>query len=139
MLAKSRGHDIPVFQSECGYPSSEHTGGWRGEGPWGEDIQAKWLLRRMLSDLSLGAPVSIYFALHDYASEIEVAGAGTPGSIGVNEKGLVTMDGRRKPAFRALQNLCSLIDNRFSAVAVKATLKAHRCRRNTGKVAPLKS
>lgn len=124
LLAQHRGHDIPIFQSECGYPSSEHTGGWRGEGPWGEDIQAKWLLRRMLSDLSLGAQVSIYFALHDYAAEIEVAGAGTPGSIGVNEKGLVTMDGRRKPAFRALQNLCSLIDSRFSAVAVKATVKA---------------
>jgi hypothetical protein len=124
LLARHRGRDIPIFQSECGYPSSEHTGGWRGEGPWGEDIQAKWLLRRMLSDLSLGAQVSIYFALHDYAAEIEVAGAGKPGSIGVNEKGLVTMDGRRKPAFRALQNLCTLIDKRYSASAVQATVKS---------------
>lgn len=131
LLARHRGHEVPVFQTECGYPSSEHTGGWRGEGPWGEDIQAKWLLRRMLSDLSLGAPVSIYFALHDFPSEIEVLGTGaTPGTIGVNQKGLVTMDGRRKPAFRALQNLCSLIDNRFSAVAVNATVKA-QLRRET--------
>ena len=123
-LARHRGREVPVFQSECGYPSSERTGGWRGEGPWGEGIQAKWLLRRTLSDLSLGASVSIYFALHDYPSEIEVTGAGaTPGTIGVNQKGLVTMDGRRKPAFRALQNLCALIDNRYSPVAVKATLR----------------
>jgi hypothetical protein len=49
LLAK-RGFDGPIWQGECGYPSSEDTIHWRGDGPWGPQIQAKFVLRRLLID-----------------------------------------------------------------------------------------
>lgn len=130
LLDGSRGHQVPIFQTECGYPSSSQTAGFRGPGPWSEAIQARWLLRRMLTDYAEGARLSTYFLLHDIPGEIEV-GAGV-GTAGVNEKGLVTMDGRRKPAFRALQNLCSLVDDRFSRLSIDATISAEVRAQSTG-------
>ena len=60
---------IELWQGEAGYPSSEHTNSWKGRGPWGENIQAKWILRRFLVDFSLDIPVNIYFYLTETASD----------------------------------------------------------------------
>jgi hypothetical protein len=120
LLTRRLGREVPIFQTECGYPSDPNTAGFRGPGPWSEAIQARWLLRRMLTDLAIGARASVYFLLRDIPGEIEVGP--NAGAIGVNAKGLITSDGRRKPAFRALQNLCALIDDRFRPVSIDARI-----------------
>jgi hypothetical protein len=95
--------DIKIWQGECGYGSAAHTQGWQGNGPWGENIQAKWLLRRALTDLGSGMEVSAYFILHEYEM-----------GSGVNYKGLLELEsGKEKPAFTAYQSLTSLVDNTF--------------------------
>lgn len=120
-LRSHRGQNVPLLQSECGYPSSKDTAGWTGEGPWGESIQARWLLRRMLTDLAVGSKISVYLLLQDIPGVVDEGPAA--GSTGVNKKGLVTQQGRRKPAFRALQNLCALIDDRFTAISPHGTIR----------------
>jgi len=88
---------------ECGYPSSEHTTSWKGRGPWGENIQAKWLLRRFLCDLALDIPVTVYFLLREPQEENRV-----------NAKGLLRYGTwQPKPAYRALQHLTSVFDQRL--------------------------
>ena len=57
---------VELWQGECGYPSSVHTRSWKGRGPWGENIQAKWLLRRFLVDYSMDIPVTVYYLLREW-------------------------------------------------------------------------
>lgn len=100
-LIADSGKKIQLWQGECGYPSAGHSKGWTGSGPWGENIQAKWLLRRALTDLSSGMGVSAYFILEEY----KMGG-------GLNSKGLLKLNtGKEKPAYRAYQSLTSLIDD----------------------------
>ena len=95
---------IDLWQGECGYPSSEYTTSWKGRGPWGEQIQAKWLLRRFLTDFSMNIPVSVYFLLCEIPEE-----------QGINAKGLIYHGTwEEKPAFHALQHLTALIDEKFN-------------------------
>ncbi|MDZ7721247.1 MAG: hypothetical protein U5R06_00100 [candidate division KSB1 bacterium] len=91
---------IELWQGECGYPSSANSSSWQGRGPWGENIQAKWLLRRFLIDLSQDIPVSVCFILREPQEGERI-----------NAKGLLhhgTM--QAKPAYRALQHLTRLFD-----------------------------
>lgn len=94
---------IALWQGECGYPSSEYTTSWKGRGPWGENIQGKWLLRRFLVDFSTGIPVNIYFLLRE-----------PPEDGRVNAKGLLVY-GSWKPkiGYRALQHITTVFDQRF--------------------------
>jgi hypothetical protein len=46
---------LPVWQGECGCPSSGDTIHFRGDAPWGYNVQCKWLLRRLLTDYLAGA------------------------------------------------------------------------------------
>lgn len=97
---------IELWDGEGGYPSSEHTRSWKGRGPWGENIQAKWLLRRFLVNYSLDVPVMIYF----YLAEPEVDNKQKV----TNAKGLLHMaDGEPKRAYKTLQNLTSIFDQRL--------------------------
>jgi hypothetical protein len=64
-LVKNSGKDIEIWQGECGYPSTFNSRGWNGNGPYSENIQAKWILRRGLTDLSYGAKVSTYFLFRE--------------------------------------------------------------------------
>lgn len=102
-LLKKEDRPIELWQGECGYPSSEYTTSWKGRGPWGENVQAKWLLRRFMSDFSVGIPVNIYFLLRE-----------PPEDGRVNAKGLLVY-GTWKPkaGYHALQHLTSLFDQRL--------------------------
>jgi hypothetical protein len=62
-------HLITLWQGECGYPSGDNSGGWQGRGPWGERIQAKWVLRRLLTDFGLGLEVTNAFVLREFEQE----------------------------------------------------------------------
>ena len=91
---------IELWQGECGYPSSEYTTSWKGRGPWGENVQAKWILRRLLLDFSQGIPVNIYFLLRE-----------PPEDGRVNAKGLMVYGSwKPKVGYRALQHLTSIFD-----------------------------
>lgn len=99
-LVEKQDRPIAVWQGECGYPSSEYTTSWKGRGPWGEHIQAKWLLRRFLFDLSMDIPVNIYFLLRE-----------PPEQGKVNAKGLLFYGSwEPKVGYRAMQNLTSIFD-----------------------------
>ena len=105
-LLEKEKRPIALWQGECGYPSAENSAGWQGRGPWGERIQAKWLLRRYLTDFSLDIPVSVYFLLCEPSEGDRV-----------NAKGMLhykTLE--PKPSYRALQHFTSLFDNRFDTM-----------------------
>ena len=102
-----KGQSIELWQGECGYPSSEHTRSWKGRGPWGENIQAKWLLRRFLVDFSLDIPVTVYYLLREWKGP----------KAKQNAKGLLHYETEKsKQGFRALQHLTGIFDDRLNAV-----------------------
>ena len=95
---------IKIWQGECGYPSEPNSTGFAGEPPWTETIQAKIMLRRLVTDCSLGIDMSLWFLivdLHDYPK----------GTGNVNYKGILRVKPEIKPklAFSALQNLGSTL------------------------------
>jgi polysaccharide biosynthesis protein PslG len=111
-LVHAHNPNIRMWQGECGYPSEDNGSGWMGLGPWSPAIQAKWLLRRMLVDLSYNAEVINYFCMVEYVTGGNVdAGTGV-----INSKGLLHLDDlTEKPAYDALRNLNSAINGNLQA------------------------
>jgi len=115
LIKKYTGRSLPVWQGECGYASDGRTIHFRGEGPWGEEMQAKWLLRRMLTDVLAGVEVTSYYALIDWQSE----GIYRFYPKGINYKGLLKRETLEpKLAYNALQYLCSLLRGRATPCAI---------------------
>jgi hypothetical protein len=109
-LLRKRGFQGPIWQGETGYPSSENTIHWRGDGPWGETIQAKFVLRRLLIDWLAGAEMSSYFLMVEFSSHLNRDLAWGFHPMGKNTKGLLVLeDLSPKPAYYALQRLCSVL------------------------------
>ncbi len=105
---------LPIWQTECGCPSSADTIHVRGDTPWGYNIQAKWLLRRLLTDYMAGAKVSTYYLLMEFDDP--------RWGPGYNTKGLVQhTTWQTKPAYYALQNLTAVIDSSWKLSNEKAT------------------
>jgi len=109
---------IKIWQGECGYPSEPNSSGYTGRPPWTETIQAKIMLRRLLTDCSLGIDMTLWFLivdLHDYPK----------GTGKVNYKGILRAKPQIGPkiAFSALQNLGSIIfgDHRKGDAAIYCT------------------
>ena len=114
--------NLPFWQGECGCPSSGDTIHFRGDAPWGYNVQSKWLLRRLLTDYMAGSEVSIYFLVVEFYGNLR------PGSpelrFGYNTKGLVQhTTWATKPAFSALQNLAATIDSSWKPVSGKAAIE----------------
>ena len=105
-LANSGTKKLEVWQGECGYPSGQNSKGWQGNGPWSENIQAKWLLRRALTDLHFGASVSAYFLLREAVSPTNYESLNHKGLIHFGNSGL-------KKGFFAYQNLTALYNGDF--------------------------
>lgn len=109
-LLRKRGFKGPIWQGETGYPSSEDTIHWRGDGPWGKQIQAKFILRRLLIDWLAGAETSSYFLMVEFSSRLDARMAWGFHALGKNTKGLLVLeDLSPKPAYFALQRLCSAL------------------------------
>lgn len=107
---RKRGFQGPLWQGETGYPSSENTIHWRGDGPWGPVIQAKFVLRRLLIDWFAGADMSSYFLMLEFSSVLDPNLAWGFHAQGKNTKGLLVLeDLSPKPAYFALQRLCSAL------------------------------
>ena len=92
---------IELWQGENGCPSKKGSSGALGKQDWTETRQAKWVTRRILSDLRLEVELTSYFLIVDLV--------GYRGRT--NWKGLLRgADYTPKPAYFAYQNLCALFD-----------------------------
>ncbi|MCX6136774.1 MAG: hypothetical protein NTV54_04670 [Ignavibacteriales bacterium] len=133
--------NIELWQGECGYPSHSSTRDYRGNGPWGMNIQAKWLLRQAFTDVYFcRTSVSNYFKLvHpggkgdlpkrttltslDSILGFPARGGSRVKSVGVNEKCLLENPSLEpKPAFFAYQRLCAVFDNRYKPIPSEAKI-----------------
>ena len=100
---------ITIRQGENGAPSERRNTKALGKYDWTEVSQAKWALRRLLGDLGRDIPSS-YFSLMDMKYPDEM-----------NRKGLLrsredqTVE-RIKPAYRALQSLAAIFDDRLQRI-----------------------
>ena len=101
LLAQHQASHLKLWQGECGCPSQKGGAGALSKTDWNETRQAKWLLRRIVSDLRMEVDLTSYFLIVDLV--------GYRGST--NWKGLLRgSDYTPKPAFSAYQNLCALFD-----------------------------
>ena len=106
-IVESTGKDIQVWQGECGYPSQMNGSGWNGTGPWSDEVQSKWIMRRALVDLSFNSHVSCYFLMKEKPNNSRT---------NYNYKGLLRhADNSRKPAYFAYQNVIAALDGRMTA------------------------
>ncbi|MEI7731071.1 MAG: beta-galactosidase [Verrucomicrobiota bacterium] len=101
LLSKHTRGRVKLWQGENGCPSQSGGSGALADLDWNETLQAKWLLRRVLSDLRLGIELTSYFLIVDLV--------GYRGKT--NYKGLLRgTDYTPKPAFFAYQSLATLFD-----------------------------
>jgi polysaccharide biosynthesis protein PslG len=99
---------MPVWQGENGAPSTNNSTGALRDFEWDEARQAKWLLRRLLTDLSMDVEVTSYFQTVDMVNYVWATGqSGQTNSKGVLRGTVYTP----KAAYYALQNLCTLYDS----------------------------
>jgi hypothetical protein len=137
-VIRKHNRGIQLWQGECGTASHSSTSGYRGLSPWGLMIQAKWLLRQAFTDTYFcRASMSNYFLLgfgrgrrepqkRDFLTSVDsVLGAPERGgtrvrATGNNEKCLLDNPTLRpKPGFFAYQNLCAVMDGRYTPVEAK--------------------
>ncbi|MCX7048820.1 MAG: beta-galactosidase [Candidatus Sumerlaeota bacterium] len=98
---------IALWQGENGSPSKKGGAGALSDLDWDETKQAKWVTRRILSDLRLDVELTSYFHCVDMMNYNW--GKGTTGKA--NLKGLINgTDYTPKPSFFAYQCLCALFD-----------------------------
>jgi hypothetical protein len=97
--------ELEYWQGEAGIQSKVPTGGNAGAlstMKLSEDIQARMLLRRTMLELQHGCSMSSYFHMADFAHYA--------GDVRTYHYGLVRLeDGSPKPAYMALQSLCTLL------------------------------
>jgi len=130
--------NFEIWQGECGIASQSRTTGYRGMGPWGHNIQAKWLLRQSFVDTWFcQTTLSNYFKLFDDKTPTPEPTKrkltdldkrfGAPernGSRmhagGINQKCILdAVTGEPKPAYYAYQNLCAAMDSRYRRIDPK--------------------
>lgn len=100
---------IALWQGECGCPSRpSKTSGWALEKmDWNETRQAKWLLRRILSDLCEGVALTSYFHTVDL---LRYNWGDGPTDFDQSMGLLRGADYSPKPSYYAYQCLCTLFD-----------------------------
>jgi len=103
------GKTIKLWQGECGRPSRTKVEG-RGDKLTTAN-QARYLTRRILTDLCLGFDMTSYFCAGDLGNDYQ------PG--GVHGQGVIDTTGKEyhpKPAFFALQSMTYLFDSKTKCV-----------------------
>ena len=107
IIAKHR-PGIALWHGEVGAASQPGGAGGRADYPWTEQRQAKWMLRRFISDLRMEIELVSYFHTVDLVNYF-----GSEGPSGkTNFKGLLRgTDYTPKPAYFAYQCLCALFDS----------------------------
>ncbi|PWM28414.1 MAG: hypothetical protein DBX55_09475 [Verrucomicrobia bacterium] len=113
-LIAASGGKMKIRQGEAGYPAHIPPDSWVAKGSWypsNEDIQAKWMLRRFVADLSNDLEMSSFFMVIDFNSNYKVGGGGAYDEAvwGIMENG---GDYRTRKAYDVLKNFCALFDAR---------------------------
>ena len=109
LMRETSGREIPLWQGESGYgsyfPEGHFLKTWhRGS----QKNQAKWLLRRFATDLSLKIPLTSFFQCVDLTAAYQTGvGKQSPSLHGILEN--VTY--REKEAYYALKNFCAVFDS----------------------------
>jgi hypothetical protein len=111
-LLKRYNPAIKIWQGECGCPSVDwgHNDDWQGVEKINEESQAKWVLRRIISDLHEDLEFTSYFHAADLTKSPYIQSSGKdakPVMMGVLEGD----NYNPKKSYYALQNLCSLFDS----------------------------
>ena len=125
-VRKKYNPDLLVFQGESGTQSRSDGNGALRKACWTPLKQAKYLLRHLIVDLGSGADMASYFscmdmieALHgttgDVSSYLDYGYFGVLGAD-FDEHGFATGAYTPKPAFYALQNLCSVLCEEYEPV-----------------------
>ncbi len=110
LLKKHGAEHVKLWQGENGCPSQKGSAGALSQQEWNETRQAKWVTRRILSDLRLEIELTSYFLIVDLI--------GYRGKV--NLKGLLRgADYTPKPAYFAYQNLCALFDAETRRTKIK--------------------
>jgi len=104
---------IEIWQGENGCPSRQGGSGALSGLPWTETLQAKWLLRRILTDLLLDVEMTSYFVIVDLV--------GYRGKR--NDKGLLGGDYTPKPSYFAYQRLAALLDARSERCSLRTAFE----------------
>lgn len=98
---------LELWQGENGAPARSDGGYALSEFEWTEARQAKWLLRRLLTDLKLNLELTSYLHITDLHNYVGQGGVMPK----VNYKGLLRgTDYSPRPSYFAYQNLCALFD-----------------------------
>lgn len=103
--------DVEIWQGENGCPSTVkgHNDDWLGIFNMNETIQAKWAMRRILTDLRFEVEFTSYFHIADLMEQtyIQADGEHKPVMMGLLNGKTYTP----KKSFFALRNICSLFDS----------------------------
>ena len=98
---------LEIWQGENGAPARSDGGYALSEFEWTEARQAKWLLRRLLTDLKLNIELTSYLHITDMHNYVGQGGVMPK----VNYKGLLrASDFSPRPSYFAYQHLCALFD-----------------------------
>lgn len=97
---------LALWQGENGAPSSADSSGALSQYAWNEPAQARWLTRRLITDLAYGVDVTSYFLIVDLVNYVALKATGKTNFKGV----LRGTDYTPKPSYNALQHVCRLFD-----------------------------
>ena len=123
LLLSSGNEDIKIIQGEAGTQSRSDGCGALAKGGWTEAIQAKYLLRHLITDIALDVDFTSYFSTMDMAealngTEGELATIKDFGYFGVvgaefDDNARATGNYYAKPSYYALQTLCSVLAEEY--------------------------
>ena len=118
-LIHSYNPGIKIIQGEAGTQSRPDGMGALKRKAWTPEKQAKWLLRHLITDLSLGVEFSSYFSSLDMIEALNGSVSDKSsyldyGYFGVlaadfDKDGISTGNYTPKPSYYALQNLCAVL------------------------------
>ncbi len=113
--------NVAIWQGECGAPSMGHMGGALADCDWTEQTQAKWDLRKVLTDHGNGVRTS-FFAMADmnYGSGDAIKIKNLKGIVATKTKN--NHVSRPKTAYHALRNFVSVFDN-FETICDKSGIE----------------
>jgi len=119
---------LEYWQGETGCPSLNPPPGQKNilaltDMIVSEDIQARWLIRRILLELGYGASLVSYFTMGDFGKYL------FDGDLGhTSHKGLLRLDdGSCKPSYYALQGLTSLLHNPVTPANGMSSFRLESC------------
>lgn len=104
---KRHGLDLKIWQGECGCPSEKPENEAMCGMPWDEAKQAKWMLRRMISDLDMDLDMTTHFHLSDFHNYYKDGLVDIPAFFGL----LRNKTYECKPSYYTFQSLCTLFDD----------------------------